>query len=179
MNATGAVVFLPREGNGPSLMLEELLFDPAARWLAESLRSAGVERFFVVCHSDDREQAAACFPEGTELVTGTTEDAVGQLLAFLDALEGKAVVITKPVLLRWDDARTLVNAENGGVLDSKDTGVYRVDAAALSAALGEGVGLEEALKERGDKFNSRGVWFQGAFSIRSGCDGFVFVFFFF
>ena len=86
MNATGAVVFLPREGNGPSLMLEELLFDPAARWLAESLRSAGVERFFVVCHSDDREQAAACFPEGTELVTGTTEDAVGQLLAFLDAL---------------------------------------------------------------------------------------------
>ena len=81
MNATGAVVFLPREGNGPSLMLEELLFDPAARWLAESLRSAGVERFFVVCHSDDREQAAACFPEGTELVTGTTEDAVGQLLA--------------------------------------------------------------------------------------------------
>ena len=171
MNATGAVVFLPREGNGPSLMLEELLFDPAARWLAESLRSAGVERFFVVCHSDDREQAAACFPEGTELVTGTTEDAVGQLLAFLDALEGKAVVITKPVLLRWDDARTLVNAENGGVLDSKDTGVYRVDAAALSAALGEGVGLEEALKERGDKFNSRGVWFQGAYPIRSGWEG--------
>ena len=29
MNATGAVVFLPREGSGPSLMLEELLFDPA------------------------------------------------------------------------------------------------------------------------------------------------------
>ena len=55
-----------------------------------------------------------------------------------------------------------MNAENGGVLDSKDTGVYRVDAAALSAALGEGVGLEEALKERGDKFNSRGVWFQSA-----------------
>ena len=47
MNATGAVVFLPREGNGPSLMLEELLFDPAALWLAESLRAAGVERFFV------------------------------------------------------------------------------------------------------------------------------------
>ena len=40
MNATGAVVFLPREGNGPSLMLEELLFDPAARWLAEALESA-------------------------------------------------------------------------------------------------------------------------------------------
>ena len=86
MSATGAVVFLPREGSGPSLMLEELLFDPAARWLAESLRSAGVERFFVVCHSDDREQAAACFPAGTELVTGTSEDAVEQLVARAEAL---------------------------------------------------------------------------------------------
>ena len=171
MNATGAVVFLPREGSGPSLMLEELLFDPAARWLAEALRAAGVERFFVVCHSDDRAAAAACFPEGTELVTGTTEDAVDQLLAFLNALEGKVAVLTKPVLLHWDDARTLVNAENGGVLDNKDTGVYRVDAAALSAALGEGVGLEEALRERGDRFNSRGVWFQGAHLLRSGWEG--------
>ena len=171
MNATGAVVFLPREGSGPSLMLEELLFDPAARWLAESLRSAGVERFFVVCHSDDRERAAACFPAGSELVTGTTEDAVEQLLAFLDTLEGKAVVITKPVLLGWSAARTLTASENGGVLDNKDTGVYRVDAAALSAALGEGVGLEEALKEKGDRFNSRGVWFQDAHPIRSGWEG--------
>ena len=58
MNATGAVVFLPREGNGPSLMLEELLFDPAALWLAESLRAA-VERFIVVCHTDDQARAAA------------------------------------------------------------------------------------------------------------------------
>ena len=40
MNATGAVVFLPREGNGPSLMLEELLFDPAAAWLSASMAKA-------------------------------------------------------------------------------------------------------------------------------------------
>ena len=33
MSATGAVVFLPREGTGVSPMLEELLFDPAALWL--------------------------------------------------------------------------------------------------------------------------------------------------
>ena len=87
MNATGAVVFLPREGNGPSLMLEELLFDPAALWLAESLRAAGVERFFVVCHTDDQARAAACFPAGTEFVTGGSGDAVEQLSAFLNALE--------------------------------------------------------------------------------------------
>lgn len=101
MNATGAVVFLPREGNGPSLMLEELLFDPAALWLAESLRAAGVERFFVVCHTDDQARAAACFPAGTEFVTGGSGDAVEQLSAFLNALEGKVIVITKPVLLDW------------------------------------------------------------------------------
>ena len=149
MNATGAVVFLPREGNGPSLMLEELLFDPAALWLAESLRAAGVERFFVVCHTDDQARAAACFPAGTEFVTGGSGDAVEQLSAFLNALEGKVIVITKPVLLDWGDARTLAGLENGGVLDSKDTGVYRIDGGLLSQTLAEGVGLEEALKEKG------------------------------
>ena len=158
MNATGAVVFLPREGNGPSLMLEELLFDPAALWLAESLRAAGVERFFVVCHTDDQARAAACFPAGTEFVTGGSGDAVEQLSAFLNALEG-------------GDARTLAGLENGGVLDSKDTGVYRIDGGLLSQTLAEGVGLEEALKEKGDRFNSRGVWFQGAYPIRSGWNG--------
>ena len=171
MNATGAVVFLPREGNGPSLMLEELLFDPAALWLAESLRAAGVERFFVVCHTDDQARAAACFPAGTEFVTGCSGDAVEQLSAFLNALEGKVIVITKPVLLDWGDARTLAGLENGGVLDSKDTGVYRIDGGLLSQTLAEGVGLEEALKEKGDRFNSRGVWFQGAYPIRSGWNG--------
>lgn len=168
MSATGAVIFLPREGNGPSLMLQELLFDPAARWLAQALADAGVERFFVVCHSDDQQAARACFPADTEFVTGVSEDAVDQLVAFLSGLEGKAIVITRPVLLSWSDARTLAGAENGGVLDTKDTGVYRVDCALLAQALGEGVGLEEALKEKGDRFNSRGVWFQGAYPIRSG-----------
>lgn len=68
-------------------------------------------------------------------------------------------------------ARTLAGLENGGVLDSKDTGVYRIDGGLLSQTLAEGVGLEEALKEKGDRFNSRGVWFQGAYPIRSGWNG--------
>ena len=85
-------MFLPREGTGPSQMLEELLFDPAALWLTEALESAGVEQFFVVCHSDDREKAQACFPEGTEFVTGSTEDALEQLMDFLARLDRKSVV---------------------------------------------------------------------------------------
>ena len=59
---TAAIVFLPRVGDGPCLMLEPILFDPAALWLAETLSRAGVERFLVACHRDDRERAQACFP---------------------------------------------------------------------------------------------------------------------
>lgn len=49
--------------------------------------------------------------------------------------------------------------------------MYRIDGGLLSQTLAEGVDLEEALKEKGDRFNSRGVWFQGACPIRSGWDG--------
>ena len=49
--------------------------------------------------------------------------------------------------------------------------MYRIDGGLLSQTLAEGVGLEEALKEKGDRFNSRGVWFQGAYPIRSGWNG--------
>ena len=171
MSATGAVIFLPREGNGASVMLQELLFDPAARWLAQALSDAGVERFFVVCHSDDQEKAQACFPEGSEFVTGVSQDAVEQLVGFLATLEGKAVVITRPVLLDWQEAGQLVNEANISALDNKDTGVYRVDAEALAAALGDGVGLEDALKENADKLGSRSVWFQGGYTLRSGWAG--------
>ncbi len=168
MSATGAVVFLPREGNGVSRMLEELLFDPAARWLAESLRAAGVERFFVVCHSDDQEKAALCFPEGTEFVTGVSEDAVEQLTAFLGSLSGKTLVITKPVLLSWKAARVLTDESAAGPMDNKDTGVYRMDAALLASLLGQGSGLEEALKENADKVGGRSPWYQDVYSIRGG-----------
>ena len=41
MESLGAIVFLPREGDLPSLMLEDILFDPAARWLSAALERAG------------------------------------------------------------------------------------------------------------------------------------------
>lgn len=50
MECTGAIVFLPREGGRPTFMLENLLFDPAARWLAQALKNSGVTHFLVVCH---------------------------------------------------------------------------------------------------------------------------------
>ena len=171
MSATGAVVFLPREGTGVSPMLEELLFDPAAHWLAEALESAGVKQFFVVCHSDDREKAETCFPAGTEFVTGGTEDALDQLMAFLGKLEGKVLILTRPVLLSWQSARQLVDDSAAGPLDNKDTGVCRIDAALLAQALADGSGLDEALKENADKLGGRSIWYQSAAVLKSGPQG--------
>ena len=164
-------MFLPREGTGPSQMLEELLFDPAALWLTEALESAGVEQFFVVCHSDDREKAQACFPEGTEFVTGSTEDALEQLMDFLARLEGKVLVFTRPVLLSWQSARQLVDDNCSGPLDNKDTGVCRIDAALLAQALANGSGLDEALKENADKLGGRSIWYQSAAVLKGSPEG--------
>ena len=90
MAQTGAVIFLPREEGQTSRMLEELLFDPAALWLAQALEDAGTDRFFVVCHGEDQAKAELCFPEGTRFVTNGSADAVEQLTGFLQELEGKA-----------------------------------------------------------------------------------------
>ena len=49
MRSMGAIVFLPREGEEPSLLLRPILFDPAAVWLSAALERAWVERFLVVC----------------------------------------------------------------------------------------------------------------------------------
>ena len=171
MSATGAVVFLPREGTGPSRMLEELLFDPAALWLAKALEDAGIDQFFVVCHSDDRDRAADCFPAGTEFVTGGTEDALEQLMAFLGKVDGKVLVFTRPVLLSWQNARQLAEESGAGPLDNRDTGVCRVDAARLAAALAAGSGLDEALRENADKLGGRSIWYQGAALLKSGPEG--------
>jgi len=69
VESLGAIVFLPREGDSPSPLLEPVLFDPAARWLSAFLERAGAADFLVVCHPDDREAALPCFPEGTDFVS--------------------------------------------------------------------------------------------------------------
>lgn len=164
----GAIVFLPREGNDPSLMLEELLFEPAALWLSEALQSAGVKRFFVVCHDDDREGAIPCFPEGTEFVTSGTADATDRLGEFLSQQEGKVVVIMRPIQCSHQTAQALVNAQEGDRLEDKDTGVCRIDAKALSEALTEGLDFDTALRTRGDKLGNHSVWFQDVSPLRHG-----------
>lgn len=168
METAGAIVFLPREGNGRSLMLEDLLFEPAAMWLAEALRRAGVERFLVVCHQNDREEAAICFPRETEIITTGTEDANQRLSAFLTGCTGRVVVVTKPVQLMEEDVRTLLEERPPRSSDDRESGVCRIDAAALAEALEEGEDFETALRARADRLGGGSIWLQSAHPIRPG-----------
>ena len=93
VNALGAVVCLSHENTAPCLFLQDILFDPAARWLAVSLERAGVERFFVLCDECDRPAAEDCFPAGT-LFSRDRAD----LLAFLGEVS-RVLVIARPLFL--------------------------------------------------------------------------------
>ena len=165
MECTGAIVFLPREGGRPTFMLENLLFDPAARWLAQALKNSGVTHFLVVCHQDDRAQAEACFPQGTVFITTGTEDASEQLLTFLHEQEGQVAVITRPVFLTDDSARQLVT---GSVpqFGAGETGVCRVTAGALAQDLEAGETFELALLTQARKSDGRGPWWQNVTMLR-------------
>ena len=121
-NSTAAIVFLPRVGDGPCLMLESILFDPAAVWLAETLSRAGVERFLVACHRDDRERAQACFPESTVFVTTGEENAQEELHTFLRAT-GRVIVVTEPVFLCAGAADRLRQGQTG---EGTPSGVYEM-----------------------------------------------------
>jgi bifunctional UDP-N-acetylglucosamine pyrophosphorylase/glucosamine-1-phosphate N-acetyltransferase len=162
MNTTGAIVFLPRGAGGelPAL-LETLLFTPGAVWLAETLKRSGVERFLVVCHGDDQEQAAHCFPEGTAFVTSDTEDANTRLADFLSGSEGKVAVITGAVFLAQEGAQRLFAP--APLPAGEPTGVFRMDAAVLRDALQKGGSFEDVLQSRGEVFGYKAELFEGVF----------------
>ena len=164
MGPMGAIVFLPREGDTSSLMLEDILFDPAAAWLSAALERSGVERFLVVCHDDDRERAGKCFPGGTEFVTDGAEDAAGQLTAFLDALEGNVAVFTRPVFLDDRGASRLAGEED--LPRGEDTGVYRISAAALKEAVEGGEDFVSAVRA-GSHFGLRDGNYEGLLPLDS------------
>ncbi len=167
----GAIIFLGREGSDPSPMLEEYLLAPAAQWLSEGLKEAGVKRFLVVCHDDDRSNAVPCFPEGTVFVTTGTSDASQQLKDFLQEQRGKVMVILRPVLASIQWAKGLVEAFEGDSPEDKDTGVCRIDAKALADALEEGIELDHALRTKGDKLGNQSVWYQKTAPMGTGWTG--------
>lgn len=146
MESVGAIVFLPRDNaNEKPLLLERLLFSPGAVWLSEALKAAGADRFLVVCHDDDRDGAAACFPAGTEFVTTGASDAGERLTAFLSRRPGKVVVVTRAVLLSSVGLRFLP----AGQPPRADSGVWCMSAETLSKDLAEGRDFAAALRLHG------------------------------
>ena len=169
MGSMGAIVFLPREDDTPSLMLQAILFDPACAWLSAALERAGVERFLVVCHGDDQPAAQGCFPAGTEFVTEGAGDAAGRLSAFLSDLEDRAFIFTRPVFLDDQGAGRLTGALDGGLPRGEDAGVYAVDAQALRAAMEEGGDFLTAVRAQGGVFGVIPGTYQGLLPLdRSG-----------
>ena len=169
MGSMGAIVFLPREDDTPSLMLQDILFDPACAWLSAALERAGVERFLVVCHGDDHAAAQGCFPAGTEFVTEGAGDAAGRLSAFLSGLEGRAFIFTRPVFLDDQGAARLTGALDGGLPRGEDAGVYAVDAQALRAAMEEGGDFLTAVRAQEGVFGVIPGTYQGLLPLdRSG-----------
>ena len=152
MESRGAVIFMPRDIDGPSLMLEELLFDPAAAWLSAALERGGVDRFLVVCHEGDRAAAEACFPAGTQFVLEGAAGASEQLLAFLAGLEGDAYVFTRPVFLD-DRGASRLTGQNGEELPGgEESGVYAISAQGLYNAVQGGEDFVTALRAGGSTF---------------------------
>lgn len=154
----GAIVFLPKDHTG-TLMLEPILFEPAAAWLSQTLQAAGLGRFFVVCHEDDRDAAAACFPSEAQFVTTGDENAFDKLSRFLEELGGRVVVFTSPVFLTDVGAQRLA-APVDPPRNMMPTGVFRLDAAELKQALdaGDCDDFEEILRQTGQEFCEGADW---------------------
>ena len=169
MGSMGAIVFLPREDDTPSLMLQNILFDPACTWLSAALERAGVERFLVVCHGDDQAAAEGCFPAGTQFVTEGAGDAAGRLSAFLSDLEGSVLVFTRPVFLDDQGAGRLTGRFDGGLPRGEDAGVYAVDAQALCSAMEAGGDFLTAVRTQGGVFGVTPGTYEGLLPLdRSG-----------
>ena len=170
-NMTGAIIFLPKDQSG-TLMLENILFEPAAVWLAQTLHSAGLERFLVVCHADDFDAASACFPAGAEYVTTGDVNAFEKLSAFLADLSGNVLVFTAPVFLTDVGAQRLITS-NPLPQNMMGTGAFRTDAAALKQALNDGAfdDFEEALQQNGQQYCEGADWSSRAvFKLESRLD---------
>ena len=157
-NSKGAIIFLTRDPSG-TLMLEDILFDPAAAWLSQTLQNAGLDRFLVVCHEEDHAAAAACFPETTRFVTTGDRNALDKLSAFLSEQSGRVLVFTSPVFLTDVGAQRLILADHPPQ-NMMGTGVFQLDAANLSRMMSEGAfqDFEEVLQQAGHEHCECADW---------------------
>ena len=146
MRQFGVIVCLDNGEEGPSPLLEPILFDPAATWLAAALKLAGATDFFVICREAQRQAAAPCFPEGT--LFAAREECREALVDFLTSCR-RAIAVTQPVfvlepaLARLRDGQTALTVKEEAMCRAEDdtparTGVFEVTAQAQAAIAGGG-----------------------------------------
>lgn len=140
----GAIVFLDRTEQGSSLFFQDILFDPAALWLSETLRRSGVERFLVVCDDADQDAARACFPEDAWFLSSGAADAPARLAEFLSLVPGPLTVVTRPVLLAGENTTFSLPGKE------PPKSVFTLRGSTLAAALKDGRSFDEALSALGD-----------------------------
>ena len=135
MVSSSAVITIdrcPQSHDSAPLMLQPLLFAPAAVWLVRALQNAGVERFLILTRSDLAEQAAACFPEGSRLCLLDAVDADEAVRAFAAEEEGEVIAVNAPVWICSEAAEMLCNDDPIPTDPSADTGIGRLHAAKLA-----------------------------------------------
>ena len=94
MDRLNRAVFMMEEDasipiDGKPLMLEAVLDRSILERAVKQCMADGVQRFFVVCSPRFAEEAAACFPEGTDVVISEQH---AELLNFLDNDEDTLVL---------------------------------------------------------------------------------------
>ncbi len=107
MVSTGVILHLSRNGQGKALLLEPVLFDPAALWFSCSCLRTGVSRFFVLCHPDDVEAARPCFPEDTIFADPEGADTPAAQAAFTSQFD-KVLTVSSEDAARYAGAEVSV-----------------------------------------------------------------------
>jgi len=174
MNTFGAIVFLPREGDSPSLMLDPILFDPAALWLSCALERAGAARFLVVCDDRDLETARPCFPQGTVFVSQGTPEADAAVAAFRSEQQ-RVVTVDQPSFLDGDEAVPLPAREDAAGWDAlqvraRQVSVRRLQKGGVRFIDKEQVYIGPQTAVGADTVILPGVILRGKTVIGSGCE---------
>lgn len=111
------------------LMLQPMLFCPVVRWVCQELMACGIERFFVVCEENWRNEAA----EALHDISGVSF--YDRLEEAFSAAEGEVIVVPGPVVPVWGEG---------------NRAVYTADAALLRTRLAEGLTLGDCPAEAED-----------------------------
>lgn len=107
------------------LMLEPVLFCPVLTWTAQELMCCGVQRYFIACRENWREEAQ-------EALQGFDAEFFDDVPAALSAAEGDVMIVPGPVV---------------PVYGPEDRNVYAADAAVLLSRLREGTPLTDCPAE--------------------------------